>query len=89
MWVKVSGMDEGHNKGIIMECITSTQNGFEEAGSNINTGMSISIFGQLFLKGKFDEIGVVAPEACVPCADFFEELAKRNMLVYQDGKRIN
>lgn len=89
VWVKVTGKDEGHDKAISMECLTTTLKGFEEAGSNINTGMSISIMGQLFLKGKIDEMGVTAPEACVPCEDFFEELAKRNMIVYEDGKRIN
>ena len=63
----------------MMECLTTTLKGYEEAGSNINTGMSISIMGQLFLKGKIDEMGMMAPEVCVPTDDFFEELAKRKM----------
>ncbi|MFA4886694.1 MAG: saccharopine dehydrogenase C-terminal domain-containing protein [Candidatus Nanoarchaeia archaeon] len=89
VWVKVTGVDEDMNKTIMMECLTTTLKGYEEAGSNINTGMSISIMGQLFLKGKIDKIGILAPEACVPSQDFFEELAKRKMFVYQDGKKIN
>ena len=32
---------------------------------------------------------MTAPEACVPEEEFFEELARRKMVVYEDGRRIN
>jgi|SRR3989338_8945130 len=89
IWVKVAGRQNKMNKTIHMECLTTSLEGFEEAGSNINTGMTISIMGQFVLKGMVAEVGVTAPEACVPEEEFFEELARRKMVVYEDGRRIN
>ncbi len=89
VWVKVMGRKEGRDKSLTMECITSTLKGFEKAGSNINTGMTISIMGQLLLRGLINETGVTAPEVCVPCQPFFKELAKRKIKIYQDQQRIN
>ncbi len=89
VWVKVNGMKDGKKKTVLMECITRTIKGFEFAGSNINTGMTISIIGQLLKKKKIKVRGVTAPEACVPSNEFFRELAKRNMHVFEDGRKIN
>ena len=89
VWVKTTGKKESKEKTILMECITRTLKGFEFAGSNINTGMTISIMAQLLLQGKVNTTGITAPEACVPCAPFFKELAKRKITIYQDGKKIN
>ncbi len=89
VWVKSMGRVNGKQKTILMECITESLKGYEFAGSNINTGMTISILGQLFYKSKIKGIGVTAPEACVPCDDFFTELSKRKIIIYQDGTKIN
>lgn len=89
VWVKMRGAINGKEKTILMECITKTIKGFEFAGSNINTGMTISIMGQLLKRGLIKTTGVTAPEACVPCKEFFEELANRKLYIYQDGKKIN
>lgn len=89
IWLKAIGEKDGKAKTITMNCLTKTLKGFEDAGSNINTGMTISIMGQMLYQSKIKEIGVTAPEACVPCGYFFEELAERKITIYQDGKRIN
>ena len=89
VWVKVIGKKNGNEKTKTMECITNTLKGFENAGSNINTGMTISIMGQLLFRGLINETGVIAPEVCVPCKPFFIELAKRKIIMYEDKKRIN
>lgn len=89
IWVKAIGEKYGKAKTITMNCITKTLKGFEDAGSNINTGMTISVMGQMLHQNKIKEAGVTAPEACVPCGYFFEELAKRKIAIFQDGKRLN
>lgn len=89
IWVKAIGEKDGQAKSISMNCVTKTLKGFEDAGSNINTGMTISIMGQILHQGKINAIGVTAPEVCIPSEDFFGELAKRKIVIYQDNKRIN
>ncbi len=89
VWVKAIGESFGKPKTISMNCITKTLKGFEDAGSNINTGMTISIMAQLLFRKEINETGVTAPEVCVPCSPFWRELTKRKMVVYQDNKRIN
>ena len=89
VWLIAKGIKDNKEKIKTMECITSTLKGFEDAGSNINTGMTISIMAQLLFQGKIKEIGVTAPEVCVPHEEFFTELAKRKIIIYEDNKRIN
>ncbi len=89
VWVRAAGKKDGNYKTINMECITKTLKGFEFAGSNINTGMTISIIAKLLHSKKINVSGVTAPESCVPHKLFFRELAKRKMFVYQNNRRIN
>lgn len=89
VWVKVIGEKAGKAKTITMNCLTKTLKGFEDVGSNINTGMTLSIMSQLLFRGEVSELGITAPEACVPSHSFFKELAKRKIIIYKDGKRMN
>jgi len=89
VWVKASGKKDGNYKTINMECITKTIKGFEFAGSNINTGMTISIMAQLLYNKNISEVGMTAPESCVPHRLFFKELSKRKMFIYQNSRKIN
>ncbi len=89
VWVKAAGKKDGSYKTIMLECITKTIKGFEFAGSNINTGMTISIMAQLLFNKKINAVGITAPEACTPHRIFFRELAKRKMFVYQSNRKIN
>ena len=89
IWVKVKG--EKNNKKVNRElnCIVKTLKGWEEAGSNVDTGRTISIISQMIKNGLIKELGVYAPEAVVPHEEFFKQLSKREMYVYMNGKKVN
>lgn len=89
LWTIVRGTKRGKKAETALNCIVKTVDGWEEAGSNINTGRTISIMSQMVKRGLTDEAGVYAPEVVIPHGEFFAELAKRKMYVYQNNKRIN
>ncbi len=89
LWVKIEGIKQGKKHTSKMDCIIKTQEGWESAGSNIDTGRTISIMSQMLYNGLIKERGVHAPEGVIPCKGFFDELAKRKMWVYEDGRRVN
>jgi saccharopine dehydrogenase-like NADP-dependent oxidoreductase len=89
IWANIYGKKDGKKKLITMNCLVETQKGWEEAGSNIDTGRTISIISQMIKKGLIHEKGVYAPEGLVPQDVFFRELAKRKMYVYENNRRIN
>ena len=72
-----------------MECIVPTLKGWEDAGCNIDTGMPASIMAQMVKNNVITERGSFAPEAIIPHQIFFQELKKRKMNVYENGKIIN
>jgi|SRR3989344_6381261 len=89
LWVRVKGKKHGKEDTTEMNCIVKTLKGWEQAGSNVNTGRTISIISQMIKEGVIEQVGVYAPEAVVPHGAFFRELGKRKMYVYENGKRIN
>ncbi len=89
IWVKIEGLKKGKKTIKEMNCIVRTVAGWETAGSNIDTGRTISIISQMLKNGLIKEKGVYAPEAVIPQNEFFNQLAKRRMYVYEDGKRVN
>lgn len=89
IWVNIEGIKDGKKKHSEINCIVKTTKGWEDNGSNVDTGRTISIISQMLLRKEIDKTGVHGPEACVPHKTFFAELAKRNMFVYQDRKRVN
>ena len=89
LWVLVKGKHSGKNKEVLMECIVPPLPGWEDAGCNIDTGMPASIMAQMIFKGIINKPGSYSPEDIVPVEPFFEELRKRKMLVYENGKVIN
>lgn len=72
-----------------MECIVNPLPGWEDAGCNIDTGMPASIIAQMIKDGRIEKRGSFAPGPVVPCKEFFKELRKRKMIVYQNGRVIN
>ena len=76
LWVKVEGTKGRKRVTTEMNCIVKTVKGWEDAGSNVDTGRTISIMSQMLKEGL------------IPQDLFFQELAKRKMHVYQDGVRI-
>lgn len=89
LWVEIIGKKDGKRKKILMECLVPTLKGWEDAGCNIDTGMSASILAQMIKEGIIKERGSFAPESIVPPELFFKELRKRKMIVYENGKIIN
>ena len=89
LWLRVFGEKDGKEKLIEMECIAPTLDGWEDAGCNIDTGISASIIAQMIKKGAIKERGSFSPEAVVPTELFFEELAKKQMFIYENNKIIN
>ncbi len=89
LWVDIYGKKNGKKKNIKMECLVKTIKGWEEAGSNIDTGMPASIIAQMIKNKVITEKGSFSPEFVVPVAPFFKELAKRKMFVFENGGRIN
>lgn len=89
LWVNVAGCRNGKNVSIEMNCIVKTLPDWEKAGSNVDTGRTISIISQMLRNDLIREKGVHAPEGCVPQKTFFDELAKREMFVYENGVRVN
>lgn len=89
LWVSVSGTKDNKPKTILMECIVNTLPGWEDAGCNIDTGMPASIIAQMILNNKIPERGSYPPGPVVPSEEFFKELSKRSMKIFQDGVQIN
>jgi lysine 6-dehydrogenase len=89
LWVKLEGTKNKKPLIAEMNCIIKTMKGWQSAGSNVDTGRTISIMSQMLKEGLVSQPGVHAPEAVIPQDLFFKELAKRKMFVYQDGVRIN
>lgn len=89
LWLEVSGKKNGKEKVIHMNCIVPTIKNWEDAGCNIDTGMTASVIGQMILEGGIRKRGSFAPEAIVPEKPFFRELVKRRMTFYENGKRLN
>lgn len=90
LWVEVSGKDKYESIKIMrMECIVSTLPGWVDAGCNIDTGLPASIIAQMILDGRVTARGSFAPDMAVPTDEFFKELKKKGMTIFQDGEAIN
>lgn len=89
LWVDILGVKNGKQKKILMECIVPPVRGWEDSGSNIDTGFPAVIMAEMIKDGRIKDTGSFAPEAIVPTQDFFNELWKRNFVVYENGSPIN
>jgi len=88
LWVEISGKKDDDIVITRMECIVFTVPGWTEAGCNIDTGLPASIIAQMILDGRITARGSFAPDMAVPTDEFFHELKKRGMTVYQDGNPL-
>ena len=89
LWVFIEGKYKGKKRNIMIECIVLPLKGWEDAGSNIDTGMPASIIAQMIFNKVITKHGSYSPEFIVPPAPFFRELRKRKMIVYENGKVVN
>lgn len=89
LWLKVWGTKNGKDKLIEMDALAGTLPGWEEHTCNVDTGMPASIMAQMIFNNTITERGVLSPEFVVPPEPFFSELAKRQIWVYENGRKIN
>lgn len=89
LWANVEGKSNGKNKKVKINCLVKTGKGWEYAGSNVDTGRTISIMSQMLYNSLIKERGVFAPEAVIPHRLFIRELGKRKIYVYVNDKKIN
>jgi saccharopine dehydrogenase-like NADP-dependent oxidoreductase len=90
LWVEVSGKDkEGGIRIVRMECIVATLPGWIKDGCNVDTGLPASIIAQMIYDGRINARGSFAPDAVTPTSEFFKELRKKGLPVFQDGVVIN
>lgn len=89
LWLKIWGTKNGKEKYLEMDALAGTLPGWEEHTCNVDTGMPASIMAQMIFNDVIAEHGVFAPEFVVPPEPFFTELAKRQIWVYENGRKIN
>lgn len=89
LWVLIKGKNNGYPREILMECLVHTLKGWEDAGSNIDTGMPASIAGQMIFKKQITKPGSYSPEFIIPPHPFFKELRRRHIDILENGKKIN
>lgn len=89
LWVDITGIKDGKQKKILMECVVPPVKGWENSGCNIDTGFPAVIMAEMIKDGRIKDGGSFAPEAIIPPEEFFKELWKRNFIVYENGKVIN
>ncbi len=89
LWVEISGTKNKKPEKILMECIVPPVKGWEDSGCNIDTGFPAVIMAEMIKDGRINSRGSFAPEAIIPSKDFFNELRKRNFVVYENGNPIN
>ncbi len=89
LWVKVHGSHKGKPKRVEMDCIVNTTPGWSMAGSNVDTGRTISVMAQMLHRGEIKGKGVTAPEACVPPLPFFFFFERRGMRIYKNRRVLS
>lgn len=90
LWVEISGTGkDGSIKIMRLECIVFTLPDWLDAGCNIDTGIPASIIAQMVIDGRVEKRGSFTPDEVIPTQEFFSELKKKGMMVYQDGSLIN
>lgn len=80
----VRGVKDGQKVGVNMDLYVT---GIPEwgMGSDVDTGCPPSVGIQMLARGEITGRGVLPPELCVPVEPYFQEMAKRKMVV----RRIN
>ena len=76
----VRGIKGGQKVGVNMDLYVT---GIPEwgMGSDVDTGCPPSVGIQMLARGEITGRGVLPPELCVPVAPYFQEMAKRKMVV--------
>lgn len=89
IWAEIRGKKNRKKKIILMECLVPPLPGWEDAGCNIDTGIPAGIIAEMIYNKTIKKPGSYAPEIIVPEKEFFKELKKYSMTVYENGQEIN
>lgn len=89
IFLKVFGAKDGKKKEVEMDCVAHTLPGWEDATCNVDTGFPAAVLAEMIADDRIPDRGVFTPEFVVPAEPFFDELGKRKLFIYENGKRIN
>lgn len=76
-------------KKITMDCLARSSKKYSVPAGVYNTAVAPCIAAHLISKGQAKGSGVLPPENAFSPEDFFKELAKRKMEVFENGRKIN
>lgn len=79
--VEAKGMKDGKAVRMVAESIILPHPEWKIAAGSLDTGVPLSILGQMLANRLITKPGVLCPETCVPPEPFFAELRKRHITV--------
>jgi lysine 6-dehydrogenase len=79
--VEAKGIKDGHSVEPMAESVILPHLEWNIPAGSLDTGVPLSIVGQMLARGQIQQPGVLCPETAVPADIFFEELGKRGISV--------
>lgn len=86
--VDVHGSKGGHKALRRLETTVYADKRWKVSCGALDTGVPPSIVAQMLLDGRINKRGVLAPEVAVPALPFFEELARRNIVMSKISQEV-
>jgi lysine 6-dehydrogenase len=81
--VVVTGVKDGKPKTLAWELVDYYDDKHGISSMMRTTGYSLSITGQMLVRGEIKQGGVFTPDECVPAQQYITELAKRGINIKQ------
>lgn len=81
--VEVKGKRNGQPTTVTLETTVMAHKEWNLSCGALDTGVPPSIVADMLLTGEIMERGAIPPEVCVPHASFFNELAKRTIIMHK------
>jgi lysine 6-dehydrogenase len=79
--VHAKGIKDGRVVETMAESVILPHRDWKVAAGSLDTGVPLSIVGQMLARGEISTAGVLCPEISVPAERFFQELALRGITV--------
>lgn len=79
--VEVKGKKNGADRTVTIETTVLADKRWNVSCGALDTGVPPSIVANMILRGDILERGTLPPEVCIPHLPFFQELAKRNIVM--------
>lgn len=89
LWISIIGKKANKTFRTRMECWVRTLKNWEEAGCNIDTGITAAIIAQMIKDKEINSYGSFVPEQVVPEEKLFGYLSNYGMKVFENGLIIN